>query len=103
MWQASQAPAHARPPLPAPARQCTQAPAQRLAAKSKDPDFGQACLVIHELMAGGGQARWLTAHMDAGSGMNDLARVASERDVRASLSQLPQLREWRAVIRLGSM
>jgi carboxylate-amine ligase len=51
---------------------------ERLSAKSKDPDFGQACRVIHELMERGGQARWLTAHMDAGSGMNDLARVASE-------------------------
>lgn len=51
---------------------------ERLSAKSKDPDFGQACRVIHALMERGGQARWLTAHMDAGSGMNDLARVASE-------------------------
>ncbi|HEX9173945.1 MAG TPA: YbdK family carboxylate-amine ligase [Telluria sp.] len=50
----------------------------RLAPRSRDPGFGQACKVIGELMQGGGQARWLTAHMDAGSGMNDLARVASE-------------------------
>lgn len=61
-----------------PVAQVVASDLERLAAKSKDPDFGQACLVIHELMAGGGQARWLTAHMDAGSGMNDLARVASE-------------------------
>jgi carboxylate-amine ligase len=50
----------------------------RLAARSRDPDFGAACRVIEELMDKGGQARWLTAHMGAGSGMNDLARVASE-------------------------
>lgn len=50
----------------------------RLSARSADPDFAQACGVIHELMERGGQARWLKAHMDAGSGMNDLARVASE-------------------------
>lgn len=51
---------------------------ERLSAKSRDPDFAQACSMIHELMERGGQARWLKAHMDAGSGMNDLARVASE-------------------------
>ena len=51
---------------------------ERLSAKSRDPDFAQACGVIHELMARGGQARWLKAHMNAGSGMNDMARVASE-------------------------
>jgi glutamate---cysteine ligase / carboxylate-amine ligase len=51
---------------------------KRLAAKSEDPDFPQACVMLHELMAHGGQARWLKAHMDEGSGMNDLARVASE-------------------------
>ena len=51
---------------------------ERLSAKSNDPDFAKACGVIHELMERGGQARWLKAHMDAGSGMNDLARVASE-------------------------
>lgn len=58
--------------------QVVAADLERLSAKSKDPDFGQACRMIHELMERGGQARWLTAHMDAGSGMNDLARVASE-------------------------
>ena len=31
-----------------------------------------------QLMAHGGQAGWLKVHMDKGSGMNDLARVASE-------------------------
>ena len=51
---------------------------ERLSAKSKDPDFAQACCMIHELMKRGGQARWLKAHMADGSGMNDLARVASE-------------------------
>ncbi|MGZ8287903.1 MAG: YbdK family carboxylate-amine ligase [Telluria sp.] len=51
---------------------------QRLAASSTDPGFGTACKVIRELMARGGQARWLTSHMDAGSGVNDIARVASE-------------------------
>lgn len=51
---------------------------KRLSLASTDPDFGQACRMIEELMVGGGQARWLTAHLDAGSGMNDLARVASE-------------------------
>ncbi|MDP3559797.1 MAG: YbdK family carboxylate-amine ligase [Legionellaceae bacterium] len=51
---------------------------KRLAAKSSDTDFAQACSVIHALMADGGQARWLKAHMVRGSGMNDLARVASE-------------------------
>ena len=51
---------------------------RRLAAVSTDPGFPAACKVIRELMVKGGQARWLTAHMDAGSGVNDLARVASE-------------------------
>jgi carboxylate-amine ligase len=51
---------------------------ERLGRNSADPDFGRACGVIRQLMEDGGQARWLTAHIDAGSGMNDLARVASE-------------------------
>jgi carboxylate-amine ligase len=51
---------------------------QRLLGRSRDPGFAAACKVIRELMQHGGQARWLRAHMDAGSGMNDLARVASE-------------------------
>jgi carboxylate-amine ligase len=50
----------------------------RLAARSADPHFGRACRIIRQLMADGGQARWLTAHMAAGAGMNDVARVASE-------------------------
>jgi carboxylate-amine ligase len=50
----------------------------RLAARSDDPGFPEACLLIEELLRYGGQARWLTAHMAAGAGMNDLARVASE-------------------------
>jgi carboxylate-amine ligase len=50
----------------------------RLAARSSDPDFGQARAMIEELMRDGGQARWLTAQMAGGAGMNDLSRVASE-------------------------
>jgi len=50
----------------------------RLAARSDDPDFPEACLLIDELLQGGGQAGWLTARMAAGAGMNDLARIASE-------------------------
>jgi carboxylate-amine ligase len=51
---------------------------QRLSARSSDPNFGQACRMIEDLMRDGGQARWLTAHMAAGAGMNDVSRVASE-------------------------
>lgn len=51
---------------------------ERLAARSRDPDFGAARAMIEDLMRDGGQAKWLTAHMAAGAGMNDLARVASE-------------------------
>ena len=50
----------------------------RLAARSDDPEFPEACLLIEALLRDGGQARWLTAHMAAGAGMNDIARVASE-------------------------
>jgi carboxylate-amine ligase len=50
----------------------------RLAARSDDPDFPEACRLVETLLQDGGQARWLTAHMAAGAGMNDLARVASE-------------------------
>ncbi|CAH0179483.1 Putative glutamate--cysteine ligase 2 [Massilia sp. Bi118] len=50
----------------------------RLAARSDDPDFPEACKLIDELLRDGGQARWLTSHMAAGAGMNDLARVAAE-------------------------
>jgi carboxylate-amine ligase len=50
----------------------------RLAARSTDPDFSKACHMIDALLQDGGQARWLTAHMQAGAGMNDLSRVANE-------------------------
>ncbi len=50
----------------------------RLARRTTDPGFGQACHMIEQLLRDGGQARWLRSHMDAGSGMNDLSRVASE-------------------------
>jgi len=49
----------------------------RLAARSDDPDFPAACLLIHALLHNGGQARWLTAYKAAGAGLNDLARLAS--------------------------
>ena len=49
----------------------------RLAARSDDPDFPAACILIDELLHNGGQARWLTAHMAAGAGPDDLARLAS--------------------------
>lgn len=51
---------------------------ERLRLRSTDPDFPEACRLIHQLLQRGGQARWLTDHLDAGSGMNDLARAASE-------------------------
>lgn len=50
----------------------------RLAGKTTDPGFGQAALVIEQLLADGGQAGLLRRHLGAGSGMNDIARVASE-------------------------
>ena len=59
-------------------RQVVQEDLARLAGRSLDPDFDQACRLIEELMQDGGQARWLTAKMAAGAGMNDLSRVASE-------------------------
>jgi carboxylate-amine ligase len=61
-----------------PVREVVAADLARLARRSADPDFGQACAMIEALMDGGGQARWLTAQMAAGAGMNDLSRVASE-------------------------
>jgi len=61
-----------------PVEQAVRADLARLAARSDDPDFPAACVLIDELLQGGGQARWLTAHMAAGAGMNDLARVAAE-------------------------
>src|SRR5206468_41069 len=50
----------------------------RLHGRTRDPGFDKACAVIDQLMKDGGQARWLRAHLEAGGGMNDLARVASE-------------------------
>lgn len=61
-----------------PIREVVASDLARLAARSLDPDFGQACAMIEQLMRDGGQARWLTAQMAAGAGMNDLSRVASE-------------------------
>lgn len=49
----------------------------RLAARSDDPDFPAACVLIDALLHNGGQARWLTAHRAAGAGPDDLARLAS--------------------------
>jgi carboxylate-amine ligase len=50
----------------------------RLRKRTRDPGFDKACAVIERLMKDGGQARWLRAHLEAGGGMNDLARMASE-------------------------
>ena len=50
----------------------------RLRGRTRDPGFDKACAVIDQLMKDGGQARWLRAHLQAGGGMNDLARMASE-------------------------
>ncbi|UVW27160.1 YbdK family carboxylate-amine ligase [Massilia sp. H6] len=50
----------------------------RLAQRSTDPGFAQACKVIEDLLQEGGQAGWLRRHLTAGGGMNDLARIASE-------------------------
>lgn len=61
-----------------PIEQVVRGDLARLAARSDDPDFPEACLLIDELLQGGGQAGWLTARMAAGAGMNDLARIASE-------------------------
>lgn len=61
-----------------PVRQVVLDDLARLSARSDDPGFGDACRMIEALMKHGGQARWLTAHIAAGSGMNDLSRVASE-------------------------
>jgi carboxylate-amine ligase len=61
-----------------PAAEAIRADLERLRRRSQDPGFGKACDVIEHLMRDGGQARWLRAHLDAGGGMNDLARMASE-------------------------
>ena len=62
----------------APIRDVVLTDLERLAKRSTDPGFGQACRMIEELRRGGGQAGGLRAHRRAGSGMNDLSRVASE-------------------------
>ncbi len=49
----------------------------RLRQRSADPQFGQACATIEELLRDGGQAGWLSAHMERGAGMNDVARLAA--------------------------
>lgn len=61
----------------------------RLAARSDDPDFPAACVLIHELLHNGGQARWLTAHRAAGAGLDDLARLAS------AMFDRPAAPEWK--------
>ncbi|MEO7579433.1 MAG: YbdK family carboxylate-amine ligase [Massilia sp.] len=61
-----------------PVREVVREDLARLAARSADPQFGQACAMIEELLRGGGQAGWLSAHIAAGAGMNDLSRAASE-------------------------
>ncbi|QYF95857.1 glutamate--cysteine ligase [Massilia sp. PAMC28688] len=61
-----------------PIREVVSGDLARLAARSHDPGFPQACRIIEHLMQDGGQARWLTDHMARGAGMNDVARVASE-------------------------
>jgi carboxylate-amine ligase len=50
----------------------------RLCARSDDPGFGRAVAVLEQLLTDGGQAGWLRTHLALGSGMNDLARRASE-------------------------
>ena len=61
-----------------PIREVVSADLARLAARSQDPGFGEACRIIEQLMIGGGQAGWLSARLNGGAGMNDLARMASE-------------------------
>jgi carboxylate-amine ligase len=61
-----------------PVREVVQDDLARLAARSDDPGFADACETIASLLEHGGQARWLTGRMAAGAGMNDLSRVASE-------------------------
>ncbi|WP_296950505.1 YbdK family carboxylate-amine ligase [uncultured Massilia sp.] len=72
-----------------PIQDVVRADLARLAARSDDPGFPEACALIEALLRDGGQARWLTAHMAAGAGMNDLARVASELFERAPASAGP--------------
>ena len=53
--------------------------------------------MIEELMCDGGQARWLTAQMAAGAGMNDLSRVASEMFERP-VASAPEVRGMRVLL-----
>ncbi|NNG21524.1 YbdK family carboxylate-amine ligase [Telluria aromaticivorans] len=64
--------------VPVPIAQVIRADLARLARRSVDPGFGEACTVIEALIQDGGQAGWLRSHLASGGGMNDLARVASE-------------------------
>lgn len=64
--------------LSMPIAEVIRADLARLALRSTDPGFAQACKVIEALMEEGGQAGWLRRHLAAGGGMNDLARIASE-------------------------
>lgn len=50
----------------------------RLVVRSNDPDFLNACVLVHELLHNGGQARWLTARTSAGLGPGDVARLAGD-------------------------
>ncbi|QOY92616.1 YbdK family carboxylate-amine ligase [Massilia sp. UMI-21] len=61
-----------------PVAEVIRADLARLARRSADPGFPQACAVIEDLMKEGGQAGLLRRHLAAGGGMNDLARFASE-------------------------
>jgi len=72
-----------------PVDEVVRADLARLSARSLDPDFAQACALIEELLRDGGQARWLTAHMAAGAGMNDLARAAAEMFDAAAAPSAP--------------
>lgn len=66
----------------------------RLAPESDDPGFSKARAQIEQLLRDGGQARWLTRQLDAGYGMNDLARHASELFAQSAgtLQRLPGAR-----------
>lgn len=61
-----------------PVRQVVRDDLARLARRTTDPGFHRASRLVETLLQQGGQAGWLRAHMEAGSGMNDLSRVASE-------------------------
>ena len=78
-----------------PVREVVLEDLERLGARSCDPGFGEARRMIEQLMRDGGQARWLTAQMAAGSGMNDLSRVASEM-FEQPIARWPKNEEGRA-------